>query len=300
MIYWKIKLKKLKIVFNNIVIMDFKKKEYSSNELNKLKLIINELEDFKKDIDNIDYIHNKTHFFDLMKNFRKYIAWLDSEMFEVFYHSKYFNIYENYFTSTHEYYLRSLESIQSLSVMTKWIHNFASITELLDWDVIKESFNRKAIELESINFENVNNFLFAWCGPFPETMLYVYENTEIENILWLDYNHEAIYMAWEMVNWLSMDNINLKQIDATEFDYKDIDAVSIPLFVNKKSEVINRIIETWKDNIQIIVASPKWFMNLIYKWIWKNLSPRAKITYREDLLSTFVNQEIIKIEKYDF
>jgi len=274
--------------------------DFNKEDIEKLDIIIKDFETFREKITNIDYIHNKVDFFDLMKKFRKYIAHLDSSMYNIFYHSKFFKFYKDFFTDINEYYLRSIESIQSLSVMTQWIHNFNSFSEMIDRELLKESFNRKYQELEPGNFENIENFVIAWCWPFPETLLFVHENIKVKNILWLDYNHEAIYMAWEMINWLWIDNISFKQINAIEFNYSEADVVSIPIFVPKKTEIINQIIETWKEDVQIIVTCPKWFLNLIYKWLWENLTPRAKITYRQDIKSDYINQEILKIEKYEF
>lgn len=273
---------------------------FSSNQIKELNIILKKLEDFRKKIVNIDYIHNKIDFFDTMKDFRKTIVWFNPEIYEVFYHSKFFRFYKDFFTSVHEYYLRSIESMQSLSVMTRWVHNFNSFAEIIDRDILKESFERKQQELDSIDFSKAENFVFVWCGPFPETILYVYENTSIKKILWLDYNHEAIYMAWEMVNWLWLENISFKRTDAMDFDYSEADVISIPLFVTKKDEIINKIIETWKDWVQVLIRSPKGFLNLIYKSLWTNLSPRANITYRKDIVSEHVTEEIIKLEKFNF
>jgi len=75
---------------------------------------------------------------------------------------------------------------------------------------------------------------------------------------------EAIFMAWEMISWLWLNNIDLVQMEWTEYDYSDSDIVYIPLFVSNKEEVLKRIIETWKKDIQILINSPKWLCNLIY------------------------------------
>lgn len=275
--------------------------DFTSAEIEKIKEISEELEIFRKKLISIDYIHDKEEFFSEMKKFRKYLVEIDVwRNFDVFYHSKFYKFYSDFFTGIHDYYTRALESMQSLSVMTKWIHNFSSFYDLLDRELIRESFERKTQELESIDFSSAKNFVFAWCWPFPETLLYVYENTDIENILWLDYNHEAIYMAGEVINWLRLEHISFKHIDATLHDYSDADIVSIPLFVAKKDEIVNQVIETWKKWIQISVRSPKWFLNMIYKWLSENITPRAVIVCRKDVSSDHVNEEIIKLEKYDF
>jgi len=274
--------------------------EFTEKEILEIKKITDWLEKFREQILNIDYIHNKEDFFKIMKDFRKYLVKISSwNNFDIFCHSKFYKFYKEFFTNTHEYYLRSLESMQALSVMTKWIHDYDSFSELMDKDLLRATFERKWREMNSLNFKYVKNFTFAWSWPFPETMLYVYENTNIEEILWLDYNHEAIYMSWEMVAWLWLKSIKFRQCDAREFNYNKSDIVFIPLFVPMKNEIIEQIIKTWKKDIQILIVNPKWFLNMIYEEIWE-ISNRVSVSHREDLSTEFVTQEIIKLEKYDF
>ncbi len=78
--------------------------------------------------------------------------------------------------------MRSLESIQSLSVMTQWIHNFKSFWELLDKELIRESFEKKWEEIASLDLKKAKSIVLAWCGPMPETLLYLYENTDINRL----------------------------------------------------------------------------------------------------------------------
>jgi len=51
--------------------------EFKEEEIEKVKIIITELEKFRKKITNIDYIHNKEEFFDIMKKFRRYLVKVD-------------------------------------------------------------------------------------------------------------------------------------------------------------------------------------------------------------------------------
>lgn len=271
-------------------------------KLDKIQLneLVEDLNKFKKDIKNINYIHEQKKFFDTMKDFRKYIAlWKHKKIYEIFSHSKYFDEFKDFFWKVNMYYLRSLESVQTIWIMTKWNFKKNNMIELLDSQLLKECYERKWEEIESLDFSKAENFICVWSWPMPETLLYIYENTKLEKITWIDIDHEAIFMSWEMISWLKLNNINLMQMDWADYDYSETDIVYIPLFVTNKEKVIKRIIETWKKSIQILVNLPKWLWNLIYDGL-KVVNPRLKITYRSDAFCTFKAQEIIKLEKYNF
>jgi len=269
-------------------------------DLKKIHDLINNLEDYRKKILSIDYIHNKKDFFDIMKKLRKYLASLDNEnIYNIFFHSKYHKYYKDFFTDINLYYLRNIESVQSLSIITQWLHNFNSFSNLMDRDMIKQSFESKRNEMKYLNFDNKKTLIMVWSGPMPETLLYIYENTEIENIIWIDISHEAVFLSWEMLNWLNLDKITLHRWDWVKYDYSDADIIYMPLYTYPKDKILERIVETCKPWVQILLSNPKSFWNLLFKWIW-SITPRLKIVTREDASNTYNAQEIIKLEKYDF
>lgn len=273
----------------------------SKSDILKLNDLVKNLEEFRQKLTEIDYIHNKKVFFDIMKDLRKYLLTIENQnLYKIFLHSKYYKFYKEFFTNINMYYVRSLESLQSISIMTKGIHNFDSFANLIDKDLIKQSFETKGNEIKSLNITSKTKTMVAvWCGSMPETLLYFYENTNIKNIIWVDYNHEAIFMAWEMISWLNLDKITFHQWDGVDYDYKEADIVYIPIFTSPKNRILNRIIETWKDDVQIIVIVPKWLWNLLYEWVW-SVNQRLKIAYREDAFTKHIAQEVIKFVKYDF
>jgi len=274
--------------------------DYSKTEIEKLNKLVEKLEDFRQKLQKIDYIHNQNNFFDTMRKFRMFIALKEhNDLYDIFSHSKYFDEYKDFFSKVNMYYIRALESVQTISIMTKSNHNSNNLLELLDSQLIIECYERKGEEINSLDFANAKKLVCVWSGPMPETLLYIYENTDIEKIVWLDIDHEAIFMAWNMIRWLKFNNINLMQMDGRDYDYSDTDIVYIPLFVWDKDWVLKQIAETWKKEIQILINSPKWLWNLIYDGI-KNTNPRLRITFRNDDFSIFKAQEIIKFEKYDF
>jgi len=92
----------------------------TESDKKKLNELIKNLEFFRTELVNIDYIHKKKEFFNIMVKLRKYLLSVeDGKIFNFFFHSKYYKFYNEYFTNINQYYLRSLEAIQSLSIMTK-------------------------------------------------------------------------------------------------------------------------------------------------------------------------------------
>lgn len=274
--------------------------DISKLEMLNLNDFIRKLEEFRKKMTEIDYIHDKKSFFDTMKELRRYLVSVECEnLYETFLHSKYFWFYKEYFTNINMYYLRSIESVQSISIMTKWIHNFDSFADLMDKEIIKQSFETKWNELKNIDFSWAKTMIMVWSWAMPETLLYIYENTNIKNIIWVDYNHEAVFMAWEMISWLNLDKITFHQWNWTHYDYSEADIVYMPLFTFPKDEILERIVETWKDNVQILITIPKWLWNLLFEWLW-SISHRLEITHREDVSTSYIAQEVIKLEKYHF
>jgi len=270
------------------------------SDLKKLNELIANLEKYRKTIISIDYIHNKEDFFDIMKELRKYLASLrDESLYGMFFHSKYYKLYKDFFTDTNMYYLRTVESVQSLSIITKWAHNFNSFINLMDRDIIIQSFESKRKEMKYLDFNKAKTLIMVWSWPMPETLLYIYENTNIDNIIWIDINHEAVFLSWEMLNWLNVDKITLHRWDWVKYDYTDADIIYMPLYTYPKDKILERIVETWKPWVQILLSNPKWFWNLLFKWLW-NITPRLKIDIREDISNSYNSQEVLKLEKYDF
>lgn len=266
----------------------------------KLANLVNNLENYKQKLEKINYTHDKKEFFEVMTNFRRYLLSADEEgLYEVFFHSKHFRKYKDFFTNINNYYLRMLESLQSISIMTRGIHNYRSFSDIIDKDLIKESYEKKAKEIESIDFSEAKQMILVWCGPMPETLLYMYENTNIDNIVGIDNNHEAVFIAGEMINGLNLDKISLYQADGTRFNYKNADIVYLPIFAYPKNKIIKRIVETGKESVQILVNSPVGLANLMYEDFWK-IHPRLKIEYRSDSFSSYLSQEVVKLVKYDF
>jgi hypothetical protein len=71
---------------------------YTHSDKSKLNNLLEELKKYKKDLENINYIHEQKKFFDTMKNFRKFIALKEhDDLYDIFSHSKYFAKFKDFF-----------------------------------------------------------------------------------------------------------------------------------------------------------------------------------------------------------
>lgn len=274
--------------------------DQTKSDISNFNNLVKKLNNYRNKLNKIDYIRDKKLFFELMRDFRRYIPSVkNKKICNMLIHSEYFSDFQKFFSERNLYYLRALESIQAISIITRSISLKESFIDLIDIELIKESYEMKLEEIKSIDFLNAKTLVAVWTWSMPETLLYFYENTSLENIIWLDNNHEAIYIAWEMINWLHLDKIKLYRTNFSEYDYKDVDIVYIPLFIIDKNKILDRIIETWKKDIQIIVNVWKWLWMLVYEDLI-NINPRLKIVYRKDTYNKYITQEVIKLEKYNF
>jgi len=275
--------------------------EITNWEKKKLEDLTKRLDEFKERLELFDYVHDKEEFFWVMKSFRKFIAKIDdNNLCELFFHSKYYWKNKDFFREKNYYYMRAIESLEAISIMTKWLHWKNNFLNLIDREQIKDRYYRKEHDIKSINFSDAKTLILVWSWPMPETILYIYENTNIKKIIWIDNNYEAIYISGEMISNLWLENINLIYAEWSEFDYSEADIVYIPWFVHPKDKILDQIAKTCNGNIQILVDSAIFMNKMLYDTVPLDINPRLKIEEIDKVISPYYKQEMIKIVKYDF
>lgn len=269
------------------------------NKEQELQKLISELDVFKQKLSRIDYIHNKYDFLEIMRELRKFLSSIiDDEIVELFLHSRFFIENHEFFVWLNQYFIRAIEADESLWIMSK-NNNENSIVKVMDVDYIIEDYQRKWNDIKDLNIKEGQTLTMVWCWPMPETILYFYENTPIKKIIWVDYNYEAIYIAWEIIRMLWYTDILLKYADWTTFDYSESDIIYIPSFVDKKREVLNQIVKTWKKDVQILVRDVEWMTKLVYNALSPDINPELKITSKSQSEWIYHRTKMVKFEKYN-
>jgi hypothetical protein len=264
-----------------------------------IKNLIKQLEVHKKQLEACDYIHNKEAFFQYMQEFWEYISnFKDKHIYELFEHTEYYSKNYELFASFENYYVRTLEALESMSILTKNVHTDASFLDFFNKRIAKETYLQTSKEIQMADFSNCKTLVMVGAGPLPETILYIYENTDIENIIGLDNNQEAVFMAGEMVRSQNLPRIKFLHYDGTLYDYNDADIIYVANFVRPKKKIFHRIAETAKTNVQIVTRTPVMFGRMLYEDTLPSLHPRLSLI-QEGEINWFFLWKPLLIKKLD-
>lgn len=275
------------------------KKPLNKNDKAGLEKLIQTLEIHKKQLESCDYIHNKEAFFQYMQEFWEYISQFKNEhLYELFEHTEYYSKNREIFASYENYYVRTLEALESISILTKNVHNNASFVDFFNKRIAKETYLQTSKEIEMADFSNCKTLVMVGAGPLPETILYIYENTNIENIIGLDNNQEAVFMAGEMIRSQNLPRIKFLHFDGTLYDYHDADIVYVANFVRPKKKIFQRIAETAKTNVQIVTRTPVMFGRMLYEDTLPSLHSRLSLIQEGDINWFFLWKPLL-IKKLD-
>jgi len=232
-----------------------------------LDILIEQLDEYKKRLSSTDYIHEKPKFFKIMKEFTNFLSTYPMDKLpDWFDKSDYFKDNFEFFNKNNIYFERALEAKESINILWGNKRNKESwALSFLDADYIREEYTRKWNDIRDLDMTGWKNLVMVWCGPFPETILYIYENTPIKKVIWVDYNSEAIFLAGEIIRFLGITDILLKYQDWCKYDYSDADIVYVASFVNLKKEIVNQVLKTWKKDVQILIRNNIWLNRIRFK-----------------------------------
>jgi hypothetical protein len=264
--------------------------------------LLNDLNYFYKNLNSIDYIHNQKSFFITMQKFRKYIAsFNEEEFFEHFYHSSYYQIYKNIFKQFNDYYMCAIESMETVAIIRNNIEKNYRFIEMINNLYIKDRYDKKIAEFSSLDFSGSKTMVIIGSGPLPKSIIFLAENTKLEKIIGLDNNQEAVFMSGEIISSLGLRKVNLFHKNTIKFNYKDADIIYITGIISQKNKILDRIAETGKDSVQILVDTPRLLSKLLYESVDENsIHPLLKIVNKQHSNNIYNNQTMLKIEKHNY
>ena len=268
-------------------------------ESKALKSLESDLDSFREKLEKVDYSKDEKAFFTLMQEFWAFISWFtDERLYSIFEHSQYFALYQNFFSKNEEFYVRALETVESLSVLTNKDWKNISFYDKFTLQNPKEVYKQTWIEIWMLDLEDAHTLVMVGCWPLPETILFYYENTLIDTIVALDNNQEAVVMAGKLIRSQSLNRIKTIRIDGTHYDYKDADIICLANFVSPKSKVFDQIAKTAKVNVQIVTRTPILFWRMLYEDTVNALNSRLAVV-KESPVNPFFLAKTLLIKKLD-
>ena len=255
--------------------------------------LILRLEKLKRDLEPIHYIYNKKEFFSFMWEMWDFFKnYNDIKAYELFSNTDKFTEYQIFFTEKDEYFEKAIDLSEALNILAK--NTDIDLVNTLDNNFSKNVFLQTQNEINAISSETIKTLIMVGCGFTPETILYIAQNTNIENIIGLDYDPEVISIAREVIHKMGFDEkVTLKQAYGDEYNYKDADCIHMANFIRGKKETLNQISKTAKDGCTIIARQANLLSNLVYEEIYPKLHNRLII---KDLIQgCFYNFYIFKV-----
>ncbi|MDX9913569.1 MAG: hypothetical protein RBS77_03250 [Candidatus Moranbacteria bacterium] len=112
------------------------------------------------------------------------------------------------------------------------------------------------------------NIVMVGCGPYPETLLEIYRNNEdINAAIGIEGRYEVTKLSNKVIAKMLpfAKNIEVRTSAAEAMDYKDLDIIFLANGLIKKDVILQRIHETAKNSVRILVRNPILMGKLLYE-----------------------------------
>lgn len=186
--------------------------------------------------------------------------------------------------------------MESILLLTNKIDHIDS--HLLNKERAKQVFLQTNAEIRLVDFSDCKTLIMVWTGSFPETILYIYENTSIDTIIWIDKNQEAVYIASELVKAQNVKKIKFLHYNGENYDYWNTDVIFVANFCFNKRKIFERIAKTAKPGTKILARNPVLFWRMFYEDTVAALHPRLALIKKTEVNKFFLIESLL-IKKLD-
>jgi len=176
--------------------------------------------------------------------------------------------------------LRFIESIESRlfsELMSKQSPRADKMSTLLGenrWG----AYNGMQETFRLFDHSSCRRFLLIGCGPVPDSLFYLHDNTEVESIVGVDKNAEAVRMANLLVAKYKLGKrIRIEENDACEIDCRDYDIICCSAFITPRRKSLARIVSTAKPGSMVIVRDPAFMGTLLFERMLEAIPPQLEL-----------------------
>lgn len=233
-----------------------------------MEQLLKDLNSFVSDLENINYNGQKEKFKNKMEEFWSYVkSYDDKETVELFLKSEHFKPLQAKFKRFEEYYERLIEVDDSMIINAEILNkDKESLLSFAKNNFVVDNYKMVQKELDMLEKKDIETLVMIGCGPLPETILFISDNTNISKIIGIDNSNEAIAMAGDIIRAMGLcDKVELFCIDGEEFDFSGADVVFVANATNNKDDLFKQISKTAKKGTEIIVRNPTSLSNVLYR-----------------------------------
>jgi tRNA/tmRNA/rRNA uracil-C5-methylase (TrmA/RlmC/RlmD family) len=233
-----------------------------------MEKLLKDLNNFISDLEKINYNCQKNKFKNKMEEFWSYVkSYDDKKTVELFLESESFKPLQKKFKRFEEYYERLIEVDESMIINAEILNNDEeSLLSFAKNHFIVDNYKMVQKELEMLEKENIETLVMIGCGPLPETILFISDNTNISKIIGVDMSNEAIAMAGDIIKAMGLcKKVELVCSNGEDFDFSKADVVFVANATNNKNDLFKQISKTAKKGTEIILRNPYYLSNLVYK-----------------------------------
>ncbi len=132
----------------------------------------------------------------------------------------------------------------------------AGLAEGRGGDFAGRSYARVRDLFEHIDFSDCRAFVMVGCGPLPVTLLHVAERAHVPRLIGLELEPEAARSARDLCRGLGADQVEIRECDGREFDYRTADVAYVANLVQPKRAVLRRVADTIRPGARVVVREP--------------------------------------------
>lgn len=141
----------------------------------------------------------------------------------------------------------------------------------------KRIYDRVSDMFDHVDFSGCRRFVLVGCGALPATMFHVHDMTDVPEILGLDTRAQAIEALKRITRRFGLTRIRPVLGNGGEFDFQGSGVVYVANMVSPKRQVLERIVATAPENVQIILRDPYSLGRLLTELGTERLDPRLEV-----------------------
>jgi hypothetical protein len=109
---------------------------------------------------------------------------------------------------------------------------------------------------EHVDFRHCSRVVMVGCGRVPATIFHIHDRTDVPDVVGLDVVPESVEIAASLAEKLGYPRARFELCDGRAYDFRDAPVIFVGRMVSPKREVLSRIADTARADVQLIMRDP--------------------------------------------